>query len=181
MLLCKMVKFSISNRWKWWHRGPHSTQEWCSGGRIKPQSQMKTNVKREVEGRWLQRGRGHPLLLHLCRHYTDTQQTAEGVKRMDHASTRGRTLHRRRCRDETHSSRRRVCMSRVVDLKKKRNSFELVVNDDLERLIGGFEYKEQSRELPVYNRGWWSRCRGLLILLEAHRLQPWRALRPLVH
>lgn len=28
-----------------------------------------------------------------------------------------------------------------------------MVNDDLERLIGGFEYKEQSRELPVYNQG----------------------------
>lgn len=129
MLLCKMVKFSISNRWKWWHRGPHSTREWCRGGGIKPQSQMKTNVKREVEGRWLRRGRGRPLLLHLWRLYTDTQRTAEGVKRTDHTSTRGRTLHRRRCRDKTHSSKRRVCMSRVVDffffLKKRTYSSQL--------------------------------------------------------
>lgn len=61
----------------------------------KTTSQMKRNVKREVEGRRLRRGQVCPLLLHLCCPYTDGQRTAEGVKYMHHTSTRGRIVHTR--------------------------------------------------------------------------------------
>lgn len=59
-----------------------------------------------------------------------------------------------------------------MDLKKKRQEMRsrLFVKDDLERLIAGFESKEQSGELHVYNQG--------LVELQQMTANPVRGSRP---
>lgn len=58
---------------------------------------------------------------------------------------------------QAHSPERRVCKSRVTNLKEDRQEIKSQTNNlvkgHLERLMGGSEYREQSRELHVSKRG----------------------------
>lgn len=144
------------------------------------EARWRTNARREGEGRRWRIGRVRPSLLRLCRRSTDPQQTAEGVKRTEQtsaAATQTKTPHSPRKKGLPSPG-----SSRLTGNKTPKLPLIVLVEGHWERLMGGSEPREQSSELPASNQGpARAAADDLLILLEAHGLQPWRALRPLVH